>query len=484
MDMKRCLTRFIILIAAVTLAVTQGLAQFPEDALRFATPGLGVGSRATGMGGAYTGIASDYSALFWNPAGLAQMEHGEFSLGLSHLNFQNKSTFLGATQSYTNNATQLNALGLVFPVQVKRGSLVFAFGYNRQSNFTTGLSYEGFNPTGSIIQTLNRDGALVSGQPGGIAWQLYLADTTYDGQGRPIYFSPIVNRVTQLGKVLEGGGLNNYSAGGAVDIAQHVSVGLSLNYTSGTYRYDRTYKEQDNRNIYQSNINGSPLQFDQFMQEDFVESDMTGFNAKFGLLYRVPERFRFGINVKTPTVFRVEERFGTTYSADFDNGDVVRLDPSTSTGEYDVATPWVFSAGASVIIRDLVLSGDVEYTDWTQLEFRNANADLLALNKEMKDLFRATANLRAGAEYDIKRAGVRVRGGFIYNTSPYRNDPSSFDQKYATGGLGILLSQDTMLDVTYARGWWKTFRYNYAGSPKVEEDVATNNFNLTFSYRF
>ncbi len=476
--------RYVLAVAVLGIVSGQGFAQFPEDALRFATPGLGVGGRAVGMGGAYTGVASDYSALFWNPAGLVQLEHGEFSLGLSHLNFQNKSTFLGASESFTNNATQLNALGLVFPVQVKRGSLVFAFGYNRQSNFTTGLSFEAFNPNSSIVQTFNRDGAAVSGSPGGIAWELYLADTTTDGQGRRIYYSPIVDRVTQLGKVLEGGGLNNYSAGGAVDIAKNVSVGATLSYVSGTYKYDRTYKEQDNRNIYQSNINGSPLQFDQFVQDDFVESDVTGFNAKLGLFYRVPDRFRFGLTAKSPTVFRVQESFGTTYSADFDNGDKVKLDPENSKGEYDVATPWVFSAGASVIIRDLVLSGDVEYTDWTQLEFRNANPDLIAYNKEMKDLFRATANLRAGAEYDVKQAGVRIRGGFIYNTSPYRNDPSSFDQKYVTGGLGILLSEDTMLDLTYARGWWKTFRYNYTGSPKVEEDVTTNNFNLTFSYRF
>jgi long-subunit fatty acid transport protein len=471
-----------ILIFVVCSSVT--LAQFPEDALRFATPGLGVGARAIGMGGAYTGIANDYSALFWNPAGLAQIEHGEFSLGLSHLSYGNKSSYIGTTQSYTNNATQLNALGLVFPVPVRRGSLVFAFGYNRQSTFTTGVAFEAFNPTNSIIQTYNRDGSPVSGNPSGIAWELYLADTTRNAQNQLVYYSPIIGRVTQVGKVLEGGGLNNWSAGGAIDIARNVSVGLSLNYVTGTYTYDRTYKEQDNRNIYTSPVNGSPLQFDQFTQDDFVESDLSGFNAKLGLMYRVPDKFRLGIGVKTPTSLRVKESFGSTYKAFFDNGDIVSPDPTNQSGEYDVLTPWVFSAGASIVVRDLVLSGDVEYTDWTQLEFRNANPDVIALNKDIKDLFRATANLRGGAEYDVKDLGVRLRGGFIYNTSPFRNDPSSFDQKYITAGLGILLSEDTMLDLTYARGWWKTFRYNYSGSPQLLEDVTTNNFALTFSYRY
>ncbi len=474
-------------IWAVLILLTCGssaLAQFPEDALRFATPGLGVGARAIGMGGAYTGVANDYSALFWNPAGLAQLENGEFSLGLSHLNYGNTSSYIGASQSYTNNATQLNALGLVFPVPVRRGSLVFAFGYNRQSNFTTGVSFEAFNPTSSIIQTYTRDGSPVSGNPSGIAWELYLADTTRNAQNQLVYYSPIVNRVTQLGKVLEGGGLNNWSAGGAIDIARNVSVGLSLTYVTGTYTYDRTYKEQDNRNIYSSSVPGSPLQFDQFTQDDFVESDLSGFNAKLGLMYRVPDRFRFGINVKSPTSFRVKETFGSTYKAFYDNGDIVSPDPTNDSGEYDVLTPWVFSAGASVVIRDLVLSGDVEYTDWTQLEFRNANPDVIALNKDIKDLFRATANLRGGVEYDLKEIGVRLRGGFIYNTSPFKSDPASFDQKYVTAGLGLLLSEDTMLDLAYAHGWWKTFRYNYSGSPQLLEDVRTNNVALTFSYRY
>ncbi|MEO8166986.1 MAG: outer membrane protein transport protein [bacterium] len=459
-------------------------AQFPEDALRFAMPGLGVGARALGMGNAYTGVASDYSALFWNPAGLAQIEHGEFSFGLSHLAYKDQSTFIGTSQDYTNNSTSLNSLGLVFPVAVSRGALVFAFGYNRQSNFTTGVSFNAFNPNGSILQTYNRNGSTVSGDPSGVAWELYLADTTRNGQGQRIYYSPIINRVTQLGKVLEGGGLNNWTVGGAMDIAKNVSAGVSLNFTSGTYTYDRSYKEQDNNNIYSSTMAGSPLQFDEFTQDDMVESDISGFNAKIGLLYRVPDRFRFGINVKSPSMLQVKETFGSTYTAHFDNGDKITPDPSRETGSYDVATPWVFSTGASVIISNLVLSGDLEYTDWSQLQFRNANADVIALNKDMKDLFRGTLNYRAGAEYDITQAGVRLRGGFIYNPSAFKGDPKEFDQKYFTAGLGFLLSETTMIDLAFAHGWWKTYRYNYAGSPRLDEMVSTNNFGATFSYRF
>lgn len=480
--MKLTLKLFALTLISAGTGVTAH-AQFSEDALRFSTSGLGVGARAIGMGGAYTGIASDYSALFWNPAGLAQLEHGEFSIGLSHLNYQNTSGYLGASQNYSNNATALNALGLALPVPVRRGSLVFAFGYNRQSTYTTGVAFEAFNPNSSIIQTYNRDGASVGGRPSGVAWELYLADTTRNSQGQLVYDSPIINRVTQIGKAIEGGGLNNWSIGAGIDIAPNISVGASLNYATGSYKYDRSYKERDSRNIY-SSPTVSPMQFDQFTLDDFVESDLSGFNARLGLLYRVPDRFRIGLNVQTPTVLRVKESFGTTYKAFFDNGDVIAPDPDRLSGEYDVASPWVLSAGASVMIRDLVLSGDAQFTDWTQMEFRNANPDVLALNRTIKDIFRSTINLRGGAEYDIRTAGVRIRGGFIYNPSPFIGDPSDFDQKYVTAGLGFLLSNDTMIDLSYARGWWKTFRTVYSGSPRVTEDVKTNTFNLTFSYRY
>jgi long-subunit fatty acid transport protein len=118
------------------------------------------------------------------------------------------------------------------------------------------------------------------------------------------------------------------------------------------------------------------------------------------------------------------------------------------------------------------------------MEFQDANQDLLNKNRDIKDFFRATANLRAGAEYHVQDMGLRIRGGFIYNPSPYQGDPSSYDQKYATAGLGVPLGESAMLDIGYARGWWNTRRINYDGSPDVNEKVTTNNIVATVSVRF
>jgi hypothetical protein len=488
--------RFIVVAAMVLVTAGQSgvFAQIPEDALRLGTPGIGVGARAIGMGGAYTGVASDFSALYWNPAGLAQSVHGEFSVGLNYNNIGNTSTYYGTGEQYTVNATNLNTLGLVYPLPVRQGSAVIAFGFDRQSSFAGGLSFNGFNPNSSIIQTYARNGDFEPADiSGNLAYQLYLADTTLSGR----WNSPITGRITQIGKILESGGLNNWSIGGAVDIGKNLSLGVTLTYLSGSYRYDHTYSEKDHLGIYSNLPLVNYQTFYSLSTNDYIADNIAGWNAKFGLMYRVPDHFRIGLTAKTPTAFNIQESFGTpvsrpaTASVGAAGGiATTTFDPGEGSNEYNINTPWVFGAGASLILRDLVLSADAEYTDWTQLEFAKAGPDVIANNDQIKQIFIGTTTLRGGAEYDIHQIGIRLRAGYMYIPSPFRGDPTSFDQKYITGGLGIALGESSMIDIAYAHGVWNTFVYSYTDpngvitSPSVNEKLSTNNFFLTLTHRF
>lgn len=461
------------------------LAQFPEDALRYSYPGLSVGARSLGLGMAYTGIANDFSAVYWNPAGLGQIRSNEVSFGLSNLSYGNTSEFFKNKESFTNSSTNLNNFGLVYPFPTSRGSLVFAIGYGKQADYTTGLSFKGFNPQSSIIQYWAPNGQRYpSDLSNNIAYQLYLANLdTLTG-----YFdSKIRDSVTQSGKVLEGGGQNYFSLSGAVEAVKNFHIGATLNFITGSYTYTRNYYEDDiNNRVYP--VSRFPFDFSSLTLLQTVESELSGFTAKFGILYRFAPNSRLGIAVKTPSWITVRETFSEQATSTFDSGGAHYEFPAggatPSKNEYDIVTPFVFSAGFSYTIHDLLLAGDVEYADWSQMEFRNADASLLSYNTDIKEIFQATANLKVGAEYEFSNIGLRLRGGYAYFPSPYRGDPSSFAHKFITGGLGFIVQDAIAVDVGYAHGSWKTYRVNYDNTSRTDEDVTTNNFIATVSYRF
>lgn len=55
---------------------------------------IGVGARGIGMGGAFTALADDSSAVYWNPAGLARLEKREVSVSHAELGLGTREDFL------------------------------------------------------------------------------------------------------------------------------------------------------------------------------------------------------------------------------------------------------------------------------------------------------------------------------------------------------------------------------------------------------
>ncbi|MBI3006434.1 MAG: hypothetical protein HYY49_13640 [Ignavibacteriales bacterium] len=493
----RKITRTFCVALMGVIFVAPAFGQFAEDALRFSQLGLGVGARALGMGNATVGFVSDYSALFWNPAGLASIRSYEFSVGLAGHNYGNDVSFFGVNNKATNTSTNLNNLGFVYPVPTRRGSLTFGFGYGRVNDFTGNASFEGFNSTSTIIQSMTpgrnlsnmtqneQDEFLANNIP----YQLWLANIdTVQGTLVPV----VTGNVQQIVSVTEGGGLNHWVFGGALDLAKELSVGASFNIVSGSYSYDRQYTESDIRDIYVDNSAEPVYDFARFDFESTIKSDISGYNALFGLMYRKQGVMKFGLAVRTPTVYEIEESFSDEGRSYFDNGD--QPDPirfSNST-KYKITTPIVFSGGASFQIGEwLVLAGDAEYTDWTQMEFNTENLDLVEENRVIRRVFRPTTNLRGGVEMTIWELGLKLRGGIVWNPSPFKADADdrNFDQLYYTAGIGLMVDESTTLNAAYALGTWKTFRDNYylSGIPnpsRTSERINTNNVNVTLSYRF
>lgn len=126
--MKRKINSSVFIIIAVFTGI---YSQSAYDAVYLAGNEQGFGARARSIGGAYTALADDYSALYWNPAGLGYLQKSQFNLELSNQTINNSSIYSGNPNSDKQTYTNLNAIGLALPLPTTRGSLVLAFGYNQ-----------------------------------------------------------------------------------------------------------------------------------------------------------------------------------------------------------------------------------------------------------------------------------------------------------------------------------------------------------------
>lgn len=456
-------------------------AQNVNDALRLALPGYNTQARALGMGNSYMSISDDASALSFNPAGLGLVKQMEFAGGLNYSKVTDETTFFGSKKTADNGETNLNQAAFVFPFPTVRGSLVFGFGYH-QTNDLGGLTkFDGFNAgSNSKIQDLNKAGS--------IPFDLYLADQNYN--------TLINGKLQQYGTTTESGALRQWDFAGAVETAPNLFVGLELSVLTGSYTSSVAYSEEDVKYIYDGiqlePTNSKTNHFVAFDMQNDLNWDLSGYNFKLGLIYQLQKYGRFGIAIQTPKVYTVDETFRTQASSYFEDVSY-SLDQSAYPelkSKYDVVTPYVFSFGGSLNYSGLIASLDVSFQDYSETKFENAQGDvydseLNAMNREIKNSLRSALNYNIGAEYTFPNIGLRVRGGYFVQESPYKGDPTSYDKTYLTGGLGFIIEESLALDIAYAHGWWDTHTDNYgSGESRVFQHIQNDNYVLSFNYRF
>ncbi|MFZ1976851.1 MAG: hypothetical protein WAV76_02755 [Bacteroidota bacterium] len=464
-------------ILGLTIISSLGLyAQIAEDALRYSQTGLGVGAQTQSLAGTSVGIANDFSALFSNPAGLGQQREFEFSMGLSNFSANNDVSFDNSKISSSSNSLSIDNLGLVYPIATQRGSLTLAFGYGHVANYDGSAQFGGFNVGNSLTTNTN----IISPD---ILSDIYLIDTL----GRPFLNN---GNLQQKAVVSEKGGMNHWSFGGSMEVSPNLFGGISLNFASGSYTYDCLYTENDTKNIYSV----FPGDVNQFSYEQMYSDNLSGINALFGLLFRKEDKFSIGISLRTPTIYDVSEDYSQTYGSIFDNGQSYSV-ISAGSSSYRITTPMVISGGVSVYpLPWLMLAGDAEYTDWTQVSMESddpvLDASLQQENQRATTLFRATTDLRGGAEVTLFDIGLKLRAGISWKPSPYAADANThdYDQYYYTAGAGVQVDRNTWINLSCALGYQKSYRqtedlFSIPGLV-TSENINTSIVNVSLSYKF
>jgi long-subunit fatty acid transport protein len=99
----------------------------------------GVGARAISLGEAFTAVADDYSALYYNSAGMTQLSRSEMALNLAYGYAENLASVNGAPGSKsTMENTKLNSLSLVL---TDRGRWALGLGYYSPISFDDPVQY-------------------------------------------------------------------------------------------------------------------------------------------------------------------------------------------------------------------------------------------------------------------------------------------------------------------------------------------------------
>lgn len=482
--MKKLFSFSLLCICFVSSIVN---AQNFNDALRLSELDIVRNPKALSMGNAFTALSNDFTASLFNPAGFGLIKKSEFSISMNYDSFDNEATFFNAVNKYSNNVTNLNQIGFAVPFPTYRGSFVLALGYNQIKNFNYALKFDAFNSgNNSLIQDLtsyNDD----------ISYKLALSYPVYDNSKNYLYDTTLINgRLNQSGKIIQSGNLNSWAFSGAVEIQENVFVGVTFNIIGGDFKRDRQYWEDDIYDNYGVNLLLDPSEpstrdFKTFYLNDIINWDISGWNFNLGLLAKLNENLKVGFSIKTPKFITIKETYFVDAYSDFASTRFTLNPPIENRIEYKINTPYEIALGASVNQNVLTVSFDAKFIDYTQMEFKSGLdvRDIENNNRDIKELFRSVINLNAGFEYLIPFINVALRGGFMLIPSPFKDDPSDYDKKFLTIGIGLNTSGNLSFDFAYAYGWWKDIGDNYGNKvSRTYQNIQRNIFTAGLKYNF
>jgi long-chain fatty acid transport protein len=369
-----------------------------------------LGSRALAMGGAFVGLADDYSAIYWNPAGMSQ--------------FTSKTFGLYGTDIIPSGTYKLDVPGPLTLVDTKTQAKHYlsgmaAFYYPINSQLVAGLGV--YVPSGLGAAWTGDDFVMVS------------AMRSYEW-------------TSQISLITIAPGLS-------YKISDMISVGAALNVNYAMFDLKRW-----------ANVAG-PLDLGQF--------DMSvngwGFGATFGVLVRPSDMISIGASFRTASSFTLKGQTSITNLSLVPP----LYPPNSSDVQFNLSWPMWLAAGVAVKpIDKLIITGDLQWTKWSSvdeidLEYTNSLWQIMmgtSGQNVLPLLWKDALQIRFGAEYKVTQA-IALRAGYYIDPSPAPDSTMnvllpSFDFNVLTFGVGYALnSLNVDLGFEYLMGKDRTIDY-------------------------
>lgn len=349
----------------------------------------GLGAKAIAMGGAFVGIADDFSAIFWNPAGIAQFNNNTFGFSGELIIPLGTYKFLSDFEAKTVSKN--------YPAGMA------AYYHPVSENLVAGIGV--YTPSGLWSKWDGADLKLIS-QNTSYDWESYIGLVTV---------SPTL----------------------AYKISDQIYVGATLNINYGFFdisRHAGTTPVPAAPGLY--------IPFDLGQQK--VKLTGWGYGATFGILVKPIEQFSIGATFRTPTKMK--------FSGDASISNFSLLGyPGSSGLDGELTWPmWIAGGVAFKPIKNLTLTADVHYTNWKKIDVIKFNfkdavwkaAMTTSGGDEMMMHWKDATQIRFGAEYMIN--SLALRGGYYLDPAPAPDETmnvlvANYDFNAVAFGIGYSL---------------------------------------------
>ncbi len=433
------LRRLVVVLALIPMLSA------PVLAGGFETKGLG--SRALAMGGAAIGLADDWSAIYWNPAGLAFLKGSAVHFELQSLWSQQR------TSMSVRNISVFSDLDYLAGDFVKFGA-TRDVEPDRYTNKTLGA----FIPTPDLGWYANfGDYTLATGlyatSGGGVAWKDRL---TGFNEASP---ADSIDGNIQLGFFTL-----NVPLAFAMKFFDRISVGVNVAGVIGynTREVTKTYQYAD--------ATRAPLKF-----ENSSESLSFGVGLDVGVKAKVTREFSLGAVLRMPYTVTGSGESRFEIPEESCAGGDCQWTQYVEEGNSQVETeqPLRWGVGLAYLPNHrLKFDVDLYWVGHSQFITRSAygapDGSLRYLADSSPEWgFIDTFMVRTGAEYEMtKRSAVRT--GFIYDPSPFKAERAALTSPRFTDGYIWTAGYGHRFD-----SWNVDFAYQFAYSPERRGTVET-----------
>jgi hypothetical protein len=445
-------------------------------------------ARSVSMGSAFGALGGDFSSLSINPAGIGVYRSSEFTITPNFSTGKVGSKFYGSSEEDIKYDFALGNIGLVFafntpgqPNEPGWKGFQVGFGINRHTNFNNRSVYEGFN-TQSSLMTEYLAIANAENNPldpkdfdpftTDLAWETFLLDVDND----QFIVDKENGNVFQRRETNTSGSMREVVLTFGSNYSDRLYLGASFGFPRVTYESDYIYVEEDdpaNPNEY----------FNSLELTDRLKTTGSGFNFKFGAIFRATDMIRLGAAVHTPTFYDMEDQFRTSLKSDLSFGS---YDASSPNGRfnYELNTPLRFIGSLGMVLGTQgLLSFDYEYADFTQMRLRSSSYMFTNENRVIRNNFEVQHNFRIGGE--VKLDPIILRAGYTLNTSPYKSGVNDAQRGTISAGLGMR-DKNFFIDFGYYLTQYTENYYPYSASltQPVTYDYSRNGFLMTLGFRF